>query len=356
MTAARRPGERGAALLLVLWVFMILGVLALDFARYMRDDARAALNFVEESRGYYVALAGMNRTIWEAMQARDQNPAAGLDDDERQATRPAGMREDDIMSADGQWRDGTFGDAGFQVRITDEGGRLSLNRASEASLRRMITNLLVGGAVQGMGHREAAQVDEIVDSILDWRDTDSLERMHGAESRYYLASRNPYPAKNGFFDAPEELLLVRGVTAGLYYGHDGVPGLRDVVSVFNRSGTLNVRTVTAPVLQALLALAPDEAEELIAQRAGDPAGFLAQLRAQLIAVDPALEDLVVDEPASTVLVEARGDTKAPRNQSVVAAVFNLGADEFDGPRVLRWFDRAPWSGALPAGEVPEGDA
>src|SRR4029450_7538270 len=61
-----RRHQRGVALLLVLWIFMILGVLALDFARYLRDDAMAAINFADETRGYYVALAGMNRAILDA--------------------------------------------------------------------------------------------------------------------------------------------------------------------------------------------------------------------------------------------------------------------------------------------------
>ena len=61
MTSPRHPRERGIALLLVLWIFMILGVLALDFARYIRDDAMAAVNFADETRGYYLALAGTSQ-------------------------------------------------------------------------------------------------------------------------------------------------------------------------------------------------------------------------------------------------------------------------------------------------------
>src|SRR6185436_14049049 len=58
---AVRRRERGVVLVLVLWVFMTLGVLALDFSSYMRDDATATLNLSDETRGYYMALAGLNR-------------------------------------------------------------------------------------------------------------------------------------------------------------------------------------------------------------------------------------------------------------------------------------------------------
>src|SRR6266704_3758672 len=73
---ARRRGERGVALLLVLWMFMVLGVLALDFARYMRDDAMASVNLADETRGYYLALAGMNRAIFDAERRREKQGAA----------------------------------------------------------------------------------------------------------------------------------------------------------------------------------------------------------------------------------------------------------------------------------------
>src|SRR2546425_12683448 len=70
-TSGRRR-ERGVALLLVLWIFVVLGVLAADFARYIRDDAMAGVNFAEETRAYYIALAGMNRTIYDADRAHER--------------------------------------------------------------------------------------------------------------------------------------------------------------------------------------------------------------------------------------------------------------------------------------------
>src|SRR5438094_9365825 len=63
---ARRPRERVVALLLVLWISVVLGVLAVDFARYIRDDAMAAVNLAEQPRAYYLALVGMNRPTYDA--------------------------------------------------------------------------------------------------------------------------------------------------------------------------------------------------------------------------------------------------------------------------------------------------
>src|SRR5262245_50808090 len=91
----RASRQRGVALLLVLWAFMILGVLALDFGRYMRDDAMGGANFAEEAQGYYAAYAGMQTALWKARR-RLQNPGA-----EGNNTAPAqGSDEDDEDSED----------------------------------------------------------------------------------------------------------------------------------------------------------------------------------------------------------------------------------------------------------------
>src|SRR5439155_7014038 len=100
-----RPRERGVALLLVLWIFVVLGVLAVDFARYIRDDAMAALNFAEETRAYYLALAGMNRTIFEADRQHERSapgaptPPQAVDDEDDDD-------EDQPLPGNGQWHGG----------------------------------------------------------------------------------------------------------------------------------------------------------------------------------------------------------------------------------------------------------
>ena len=231
-----RDRQRGIALLLVLWAFMILGVLALDFSRYMRDDAMAAVNFADETQGYYVALAGMQKALWQAKAAREANPATGMRDGSAQDPR-AKQNDDETddeegLKADGQWHKDRFHGVEYEVRVTDEGGRIPINRANEQMLTRVITNLVRGGnATKGVSKQEDTQIAEIVDSILDWRDTDSLERTHGAESKWYRSNRG-YPAKNGFFDYPQELLQVKGVTADLFYGTGAVTVRALIVSVF----------------------------------------------------------------------------------------------------------------------------
>jgi general secretion pathway protein K len=359
---ARRAGsarrnQRGVALLLVLWIFMILGVLALDFARYMRDDAMAAVNFADETRGYYVALAGMNRAILDAERQMEDSPAATP----RAGTNAPDIDDEEIeplVPPDGQWHEGDFAGGRWSVRMTDESGRINLNRTADnpVLLKRVVRNLMTGGdPTAGVDRRGSNAIDTVVDSILDWRDVDDdNERAHGAENDYYMKRRPPYTAKNGFFDSPEELLLVRGVTSELFYGHDGIPGLRDVVTTYGKTRRLNTRTTSAAVLQVLIGTDPATAEDLIAQR-DSGIDITDQVKGMLIAAgDPEAAEQVRDFPPRVVTVEARGDLTDPRNQSRVAAVADLSAESSQGIHILRWLDRAPWAGPLPStGERPE---
>ena len=351
---ARRRGERGVALLLVLWIFMILGVLALDFARYMRDDAMASVNLADETRGYYLALAGMNRAIFDAQRRREKNgPAAPPGTAAAALQGPHTLDEDEddepLVPVDGQWHEGDFAGGRWAVRMIDETGRISLNKANEPVLQRVVTNLMQGGdTAAGIDRHMQEAIDTVVDSIFDWRDHDNLKHTHGAESAYYLKRRVPYRAKNAFFDSPEELLLVRGVTPELYYGSAGVPGLRDVFSVYNRSPKISVDTAPAAVFQALLGLDAAAAADLVAQRDAG-VSIRDQVKVQLASIDPVLGTLVDDNPSPPhlVMIEARGDLASQRNQSHVEVVADLAAPATEGTRVIRWLDRAPWDARPP---------
>lgn len=359
-----RSQERGVALLLVLWVFMILGVLALDFGRYMRDDAAAAVNSADETRGYYLAVGGMMRALWLAQQDRDQFTSTGAaatgstSSRGRRGDTGAGEPVENPFPVDGGWHAGVLAGGRYEIRLVDQGGLVSLNKASDVLLTKLISGLLLGAnyAVQGQNKRSADAIATIVDRIIDYRDPDRLKRIHGLESA------SGYVAKNGWFDSPEELLRIPGITPDLVYGIGGesdgtreglaaaaaVPGLRDVVSVYNQSDNIHIKTASLTLLAILLGKDPDGVVALKELRETDPTGFVARIQAEAQAIDPDLASRLVDEPPKIVLVEGRGDMANERGRASVAAVVELGGEDIDEPKIIRWFDRAPWDGALPA--------
>ncbi|MCJ8499375.1 general secretion pathway protein GspK [Desulfatitalea alkaliphila] len=204
-----RLKNSGAALILVLWVLAFLTVIAAQFARTMRTEAGIAFNYREMARAHYSARAGVNMALQAllrslrhptAMQTRSEDPDPDAPDWRINMDIPiTGPRQERIVT-----------------RIDNEGGKVNINLADQRLLRL---------AVSGLGLTEEEE-NTIVDSILDWRDSDNRPRPLGAEDDYYQALPVPHPCKNSDFDDISELLLVRGVTPEIYFA-----GLSERVTV-----------------------------------------------------------------------------------------------------------------------------
>ncbi|HWP66848.1 MAG TPA: hypothetical protein VNO26_13130, partial [Candidatus Limnocylindria bacterium] len=384
----RDARRRGAALLLVLWAFMLLGVLAFDFGQYMRDDAQAAVNLAEETRGYYLAVAAMNRAIFDRqlVKALERQP---------QQLEQIDFGERMLVPIDGQWHPVELLGAEAEVRLTDLGAGIPLAipldpqeddeavgnaQALEVLLGEVIRNLLRGGnRTTGTSVKEEQAYAAITNAILDWLDPDDeVRKPGGAEAKDYARFDPPRTPKNGPLDSAEELLMVQGVDPDLFYGSPGRLGLRDVVSVFNPNAQVNLHHPSPEFLAVLFGIEVEEAEEVLALRGEENGWQLYVLRLQELAQavgkgmfvnnNAVLQVGALDEEgeidlgdddanaeASVVLVEGRADTAQPRNQSRVAAVVMLEgldgecdlsfcrAEVGEGVTVLRWFDRGPWS-------------
>jgi general secretion pathway protein K len=322
---AKAANQRGVALILVLWVFIFLFVVAFDFSAAVREEATAAQRFSDETQGYYLALAGFERGLYDFLR---QQPAS--------APQTPAPNKSDLF--DGSWRDVNFGGGGFRVRLIDEGGKINLNRVNEDTLRRIFTNLGI----------DNARRDILVDSIMDWRDPDDLHRTNGAESDYYLAQSPAYTAKNGPLDSVEDLLWIRGMTPELYFGYeaandsapDNAPriALKDIFTVDSPIDRVNLRTASAEVIHAVMGIALEKSRGFVEERKKSSEKTLSDLLPLLGlgSGDPALQLFVFTNP-SVVAVEAEGklaDSRAPRR---VKGVVRLGGAQ--GYELLRWLDR-----------------
>jgi general secretion pathway protein K len=236
LLSARLGNQRGVALIVVLWIFIFLFVVAFDLAP--RCAKSSGVHRFSDDAGTY--------PLWPVFSAICTNSSS----------RPVGggnpqsdPKQNDLY--DGTWREEKLGSGMFRVRLVDEGGKININRVDERVLRRVFTNLGVDGSA----------ADILVDSIMDWRDPDDLHRSNGAESDYYSSLSKAYTAKNGPLDSVEDLLWIRGMTPALFYGavDDGdarserAPrvGLRAVFTIDSPIDRVNLRTATAEVIHAL---------------------------------------------------------------------------------------------------------
>lgn len=308
--------ERGAALIIVLWIFIFLFVVAFDFSAAVREEGMATHRFAQEAEGYYLAIAGFQQGVYQLMRQLPQ-----------QSGRPGSTGQVSDLFEQG-WTQGTLGDGVYEVRFIDEAGKFNLNRVNDETLRSVFLNLGID--------QQLANI--LTDSILDWRDEDDAHRLNGAESDYYLSLTPPYTARNGPFDSVEDLLWVRGVTPELFYGEQGRPGLKDLFTVDSPTG-VNLRTASPAVCVALIGLSVEKCEDFIAQRSQMSEKTLNDLLRLLgIRDDSLVRRQVMFANPTVITIEARGrQAGSPVARQVRGVIRLLGADR--GYELVRWLDR-----------------
>ncbi len=318
--------ERGVILIVVVWALMVLMVVAIELGRTARVEGLSTDVYQQEVKTYYFAIAGLNRVLYQLIRTSQQGRTRDTRDDDRLGPRDR-LRDDEReecpdvwLLGDGQWRNEPYGEGGYQVRVSDESGKININQADEIILRQTFTNL----------DFDPDFGDALADAILDWRDPDPLERLNGVESDYYLAQDIAYPAKDGPLDTIDELLLVRDVTQDLFYNT-----LNEVFTVYGnaRSGNMaNAQTANALVLRAIQGVDAETAEETIRQRrenCGEEFLDATAARGGLPTI---------------VTIESVGYLNTGRITRRLAGVIDRTGNQ--SYRVLRWHDRLP-SQALP---------
>jgi len=221
-----RAGERGIALILVLWVLALLSVIAVGFASNARTELLVVRNQIEAARARAIAEAGISLAILEMTQ----------------------MDQERRWIADGREHVLAYGEDRIQVSVQDEAGKIDLNAAPDE---------LLEGVLRAVGMEGAGR---LVDAIGDWKDPDDLTRPLGAEGSDYRAAGLPYGPSNGPFLAVDELRLLIGMTPALF------ERIRPLVTVYSRSGRINPLTAPPEVIRALPGVSLDQADLYLATR------------------------------------------------------------------------------------------
>ena len=236
--ARRRLGECGVALLLAVWLLALLAVVAGEFVFSTRVRTAAERNARDDLRARALAIAGYRAAV---AALDDRIGTVSVDSEDRLLLHYRGAPEGTPAVA----KDVALGDGTYSWSIAGEDGLVDVNGIQQ---RTVLANLL-----GKCGMEPGSDRDTVIDSILDWRDTDREHRLNGAEEDYYRGLDPPYSCKDGNLDVLEELLLVRGVTPELFFGKKErdrtTPGLRDLLSV--HSFEFNPGAAPKAVLEAL---------------------------------------------------------------------------------------------------------
>ncbi|MDO9289300.1 MAG: type II secretion system protein GspK, partial [Thermodesulfovibrionales bacterium] len=222
------PHNSGIALLMTLWVLVMLSVIAMTFSFSTRWGSASTRNFKEETKAYYLAMSGYQEAVGYLLSDKD-NMVDYIDADGNlyidKDTKPVtGSRVTD--------------EAELEIKITDEGSKVNINFADGTRLKKVLDYVGIPPDSQ----------QEIVDSILDWRDPDKDHHLSGAEDDYYESLDPPYKAKNRNLDSVEELLLVKGFKPEYLYGSKDIRPMYDLITT-SGDGSININAVSREVLE-----------------------------------------------------------------------------------------------------------
>lgn len=183
-------GERGIALVLVLWVIALLTVMAVALTATQRTETALTGNEIEVIRFRALSDAALSHAVLKLL-----------------APPPLEMEtEDEVWIADGSSHRWSFAGETLAISVFNETSRIDLNAAPQARLEALLLALEV--------QQDLAAA--LADQIVDWRDEDDSRLLLGAEDADYEAAGRSYGAKDRRFDTVEELQQVLDMTPELY--------------------------------------------------------------------------------------------------------------------------------------------
>jgi general secretion pathway protein K len=318
--------EKGAVLLMVLWVLLAMSLLALSFSASIRTEVNAARNTIDQKQAFYLSRAGIEYAAYKIIEA--QSAFA-------QSQQALDQGFETISPVQSGFVTLELEEGGADVEIIDETGKLNVNLAPG----HLIYNLLITVGV------EAGLADIITDSIEDWRDPDDYYRASGAESDYYLSLPEPYRAKNGFLDVPEELLLVRGITPEIYYGRKGLGpsgerveyyGLQKYFTTFTTINRINVNSAPLAVLAAIPGLDYEAALRIDAMRQGMPITNVTEIMQRIPGLPMEATSYLSTFRSSVYTLVSHGRVRDSAVTSQIRAVIRVDQGGRKGYSVLYW--------------------
>jgi len=315
-------GQRGSALLTVLWLSAALTVIGFSLATTIRGETERTSTALDGLRSYYLAAAGVDRASLELLWGL-QSPAA--------RTLPPFATQVIYHFASGD----------VQVDLIPVNAKLNVNRATIDELTRL-------GIALGLDESRAGALAQAIDQA----------RHPGAALGGGASPAPSFPSAGASLQEIEELFAVPGVTPELFYGtyapqSDAAggmhlvrhAGLADCLTVYGVHNDVDANTAEPAVLAAI-GVSPAAIDALVARRAQGPI-LPDQLPSIQASAGPAggrlrLGGHSIVTMRSTARLRLDNGQFSNLRRTLAATVKYMPAG-YDAPiHILRWYDTA-WS-------------
>lgn len=268
--------KEGVALVLVLTIVMLLTTVVFSVNYKVRRTAHFASHKKKKIKMYYMARSGTDLGIALLLKdARDSSPESvdSVHDD---------WAKEDFVN--GFAKDLVFDEGRVSIKITDEMAKIKINSLIKSypgsevdDAQKKIWENILDFVIEADKSVDETSASSVIDSIIDWLDSNDLSRTNGAESDYYKNLKVPYSPSNNPIRTIGELSLIKGVEENLFNinsfistltssDDDKIKGsdyeLKDYISLacfmsnkdgktgFN--GNININTADLPVILSLI--------------------------------------------------------------------------------------------------------
>ena len=194
-----QKNHQGFVLVSTLWIVALISVAAMGFAVFNRLGLKSIANRTHVSQLEEVASGIVEAVALQIVLENDQ-------------AKPGRKRNGEFFTCSASNQIQAF------ISVQDQNGLIDLNSAS--------SNLLTGlfGKLGFQGLRQ----QQLVASLLDFKDADDFQRANGAEKKAYVSSGLDYSPKNALFESVEELDQI------LYFDPEIVRRLSALTTVYSR--------------------------------------------------------------------------------------------------------------------------
>ena len=253
--------RRGAALIVVMWVLLILGLLVSSFSFDMRVEAEITSHYRKRTRAESLARAGVEWAMRVIELRTEADPGAPEESDQDPIYMSALLlqRGVGVHGAEVDLGAGTF-----RVDIVPEEERRNVNRLTDEEWEEILD---LGGVPQ-------ERWDELMDCFKDWIDDNDTHLANGAEKDDPYYEDQGYEPKNAPLDSVDELLLIKGFDERILYGgppddEDEPPytGIARFLTTWG-DGKVNINAASADVLLTIPELEEWEVNQIIEKRSG----------------------------------------------------------------------------------------
>jgi len=235
-------------LITVLWVVLVIAFISFSLAAAARIELTASENSFDSDRAFFMAKSAADAMF-------------------RELQKPGALADSPVVAEDGAWVF-PFESGEARVRYEWSAHLIDINAAPDELLASMFESLGIDQILR----------NQLVDSILDWRDIDDVTSLNGAEITDYgqvIIGEQRLP-RNGPFQSVDELLLVKHMTPEIFYGriefipttrqYQRVPGVRDLITVSSGINQINVNKASRDVLAALPKITSELVGRIVTER------------------------------------------------------------------------------------------